>query len=95
MTTKNKLELPSPPTFSQLMEDLEIMASDDKIFKLFQLEQLVEQCGMHFILSKCIFVVLFRINESKSSGRNRFTYSEISCSIRKFTTFGYIISYSK
>jgi len=36
MATKNKLELPSPPTFSQMMEDLEIMSADDKIFKLFE-----------------------------------------------------------
>jgi hypothetical protein len=28
------------------MEDLELMSSDDKIFKLFQLEQLVEQYGI-------------------------------------------------
>jgi hypothetical protein len=46
MATKNKLELPTPPTFSELMEDLELMSSDDKIFKLFQLEQLVEQYGI-------------------------------------------------
>jgi hypothetical protein len=39
MATKNQHELPSPPTFSQMMEDLEIMSSDDKIFKLFQREQ--------------------------------------------------------
>lgn len=39
MATKNQYELPSPPTFSQMMEDLEIMSADDKIFKLFQLEQ--------------------------------------------------------
>lgn len=37
MDAKSKLELPTPPTFSQMMEDLDIMASDDKIFKLFQL----------------------------------------------------------
>jgi hypothetical protein len=43
MATKNKHELPSPPTFSQMMEDIEIMSADDKIFKLFQLEQLAEQ----------------------------------------------------
>ena len=42
MATKNQLELPSPPTFSQMMEDLEIMAGDDRLFKLFQLEQLPE-----------------------------------------------------
>ncbi|CAF0787325.1 unnamed protein product [Rotaria sordida] len=40
---KEKLEIPSPPTFSQMMEDLEIMSSDEKIFKLLQFEQLAEQ----------------------------------------------------
>jgi hypothetical protein len=49
MATKNKLELPSPPTFSQMMEDLDIMSSDDKVFKLFQLEQLVEQAEQYGI----------------------------------------------
>ncbi|CAF0733595.1 unnamed protein product [Adineta steineri] len=47
MATKNKLELPSPPTFSQMMEDIDIMSSDDKIFKLFQLEQLAEQAEQY------------------------------------------------
>jgi hypothetical protein len=49
MATKNKLELPSPPTFSQMMEDLDIMSSDDKVFKLFQLEQLMEQAEQYGI----------------------------------------------
>lgn len=43
METTSQRELPAPPTFSQMMEDLDIMTSDDKMFKLFQLEQLVEQ----------------------------------------------------
>ncbi|CAF1321920.1 unnamed protein product [Adineta steineri] len=47
MATKNKLELPSPPTFSQMMEDIDIMSSDDKIFKLFQLEQLAKQAEQY------------------------------------------------
>jgi hypothetical protein len=34
MATQTKHELPSPPTFSQMMEDLEIMASHDKTFQL-------------------------------------------------------------
>lgn len=42
MATKSQLELPSPPTFSEMMEDLEIMSGDDRLFKLFQLEQLAE-----------------------------------------------------
>jgi hypothetical protein len=42
MATKSQLELPSPPTFSEMMEDLEIMSGDDRLFKLFQLEQLPE-----------------------------------------------------
>lgn len=46
MATKDKLELPSPPTFSQMMEDLEIMSANEKIFKLFPFEQLEEQDGM-------------------------------------------------
>jgi hypothetical protein len=44
-------ELPSPPTFSQMLEDLDIISADDKIFKLFQLEQLAdqaEQYGIYF-----------------------------------------------
>jgi hypothetical protein len=49
MATKEKYELPSPPTFSQMMEDLEIMSSDDKIFRLFQLEQLAEQAEQYGI----------------------------------------------
>ncbi|CAF3313900.1 unnamed protein product [Rotaria socialis] len=39
MATKNKLELPSSPTFSQMMEDLEIMSTDEKIFQLCQLAE--------------------------------------------------------
>jgi hypothetical protein len=34
MSTEAKHTLPSPPTFSQMMEDLEIMASHDKTFQL-------------------------------------------------------------
>ena len=49
MATKDKLELPSPLTFSQLMEDLEIMSSDDKVFKLLQLELLAEQADQYGI----------------------------------------------
>ncbi|CAF4531977.1 unnamed protein product, partial [Rotaria sp. Silwood1] len=43
MATKEKLEFPSPPTFFQMIEDLEMMSSDEKTFSLCQFEQLVEQ----------------------------------------------------
>ncbi|CAF2384441.1 unnamed protein product [Rotaria sp. Silwood2] len=43
MARKETLELPCSPTFSQMMEDLEIMSSDEKILKSFQFEQLAEQ----------------------------------------------------
>ena len=39
MTTEQKYSLPSPPTFSQMMEDVEIMSSHEKIFRLSQYEQ--------------------------------------------------------
>ena len=39
MTTKDKQELPSPPTFTQMMDDLEIMSKHGKIFQLDQIEQ--------------------------------------------------------
>lgn len=34
MATKDQLHLPSPPTFSQMMEDLELITSDDKFSSL-------------------------------------------------------------
>ena len=43
METKNKLKLLSPPTFSQMMEDLEITSSENKTFKFSQLEELTKQ----------------------------------------------------
>lgn len=39
MTTEKKYSLPSPPTFAQMMEDLEIMTSHEKIFRSSQFEQ--------------------------------------------------------
>jgi len=34
---------PNPPSFSQMMEDLENMSSDESILKLFRFEHMVDQ----------------------------------------------------
>lgn len=39
MTTKSQLELPSPPTFSQMIEDLESISSDEKLSSLIPRDQ--------------------------------------------------------
>ncbi|CAF1031643.1 unnamed protein product [Adineta ricciae] len=69
MDAKSKLELPTPPTFSQMMEDLDIMTSDDKIFKLFQLEQLIDECDQ---------------SSSSSSSSNRTPVEQTYWLINKF-----------
>lgn len=46
MATKNKLEIPSPPTFSQMIQDLDIMSRDDKLFQLSQLAEQMTQNGI-------------------------------------------------
>lgn len=38
-TTKVSLELPSPPTFAQMIEDLELISSDEKFSSLIPREQ--------------------------------------------------------
>ena len=57
MSSENQSSLPSPPTFAQMMEDLEIMSSHEKIFRLSQSENIgrEQRVGFRLILIELNF----------------------------------------